>query len=476
MPRIIIAVIICLLFQNCASSEDEWIYLFDGESLAGWTPSENPDSWRIENGELITSGPRSHLFYTGDVENHRFTNFEFAAEVMTAPGSNAGIYFHTQFQEGGWPSTGYEAQVINSSGNPDPNGYTEYKMTGSLYGVRNVWKSVVNDDEWFNYRILVQGKTIRIYINDVMTVDYTEPDNPVRPESIADRLLSSGTFALQCHDPGSTVRFRNIRIKPLPADLPTPGTPQPDQTFEAQLLQFAAENVPLLDLHVHLKDGLTQEQALDNARHYGFTYGIAVNAGFLNAIETEEALQEFLDNYEQPPHTYLGMQAEGREWVDLFEASTVDRFDYVFTDAMTWTNNAGQRMRLWIPEETEVGDPQDFMNQLVDHTEEIIRTEPIDILVNATYLPDEIVDQYDDLWTEARMDRVISALVDSGVALEINNRRRIPSLAFIQRAKAAGVKFTLGTNNAGPADLGNMAYGIAMMEAAGLSSTDMWVP
>jgi len=30
------------------------------------------------------------------------------------------------------------------------------------------------------------------------------------------RRLSSGTFALQGHDPESTVYFRNIRVKPLP--------------------------------------------------------------------------------------------------------------------------------------------------------------------------------------------------------------------------------------------------------------------
>ncbi len=79
------------------------------------------------------------------------------------------------------------------------------------------------------------------------------------------------------------------------------------------------------------------------------------------------------------------MQAEGREWLELFSHESRERFDYVFTDAMTWTNDNGIRMRPWIQEETEVGDPQDFMDQLVDRIVNIVTTEPIDIYVNPTF-------------------------------------------------------------------------------------------
>jgi histidinol phosphatase-like PHP family hydrolase len=170
------------------------------------------------------------------------------------------------------------------------------------------------------------------------------------------------------------------------------------------------------------------------------------------------------------------MQAEGREWLGLFSKESRDRFDYVFTDAMTWTNNNGKRMRLWIREETEVGDPQDFMDQLTDRIVKIVSEEPIDIHVNPTYLPPEIAGRYDELWTEERMDRVVAALAESGVALEINNRNRIPSPAFLKKAKEAGVKFTFGTNNAGADDLGRMDYCIEMIGELGLTSRDMWIP
>lgn len=466
-----------LLQAGCApSASDGWISLFDGQTMNGWQAAENPDTWHVEDGALVTHGERSHLFYTGDVEGHTFKNFAFSADVMTTPGSNSGIYFHTEYQDSGWPSKGYEAQVINSSRAAEPGAYVEHKMTGSLYAIRNVWKTPARDNEWFNYRIVVQGKTVRIYINDLLTVDYTEPDPPVRPEELAGRVLSSGTFALQGHDPGSTVYFKNIKVKPLPDDAPTPGKPMDDPAFEARLLALAAANFPLIDLHVHLKEGLTMDQALANARLYGYTYGFAVNAGLQMGMETDEELRAYLADYQKPPHTYLAMQAEGREWRDMFAPETVDRFDYVFTDAMTWTNDDGKRMRLWIEDETEVGDPQAFMEQLVDRIETIVRNEPVDIYVNPTYIPDEINDRYDELWTEERMDRVINALVESGVPMEINNRRRIPSAAFIQRAKAAGVKFTFGTNNAGPDDLGRMDYAIEMIEACGLTPDDMWMP
>ncbi len=349
-------------------------------------------------------------------------------------------------------------------------------MTGSIYAIRNVWKASVPDNEWFNYRIKVQGKTIQTFINGILAAEYTEPDEIYRSAGMEGRVLNSGTFAFQCYDPGSVVYYKNIKVKPLADDLPTPGSPQEDLEFEKQLIDLAGQNFPLIDLHTHLKGGLTKDQALANARKYGFTYGIAVNCGLKMGFEDDDSLNNFLDSYESSPFTWFAMQAEGREWLDLFSKKTRERFDYVFTDAMTWTNDNGKRMRLWIKDETEVGDPQDFMDQLVDRIVKIVSNEPIDVYVNPTYLPAEISDSYDELWTEERMDLVIAALLESNVALEINNRNRISSPAFICRAKEAGVKFTLGTNNTGAKDLGRMDYAIQVISECGLTSKDMWIP
>jgi len=468
-----LSVLALILLSSC--STEEWISLWDGETLEGWTANENPDSWTIKEGAIVTTGERSHLFYTGDVMDHRFKNFELSLEVRTTPGSNSGVYVHTVFQDGGWPAKGYECQVFNSA--HPPAAYVERKMTGSIYAVRNIWKQVVPDNEWFSYRIVVQGKTIRTYINDRLASDYTEAMELWRPEGWEGRRLNpeGGTFAFQCHDPGSRVAYRNIRVKPLSDDLPSPGKAIADPEFDEQITRLATSNFPLVDLHMHLKGGITREEALDHARYYGYTYGLAVNCGLKMGFESEEELVAYLDAFEPDPFAWHAMQAEGREWLELFSEESRERFDYVFTDAMTWTNRDGKRMRLWIPEETHVGDPQDFMEQLVDNIVLVLK-EPVDIYVNPTFLPEKINERYDELWTVERMDRVIAALVENGVALEINNRYRIPSSAFIKRAKKAGVIFTIGTNNVRSDDLGRMDYAIEMIREHGLEPADMWLP
>jgi hypothetical protein len=463
-----------LIFPSCEQSK--WITLFDGSTLNGWKPSENLDSWKVEDGALVTRGERSHLFYIGDGDNQTFKNFILSADVKTTPNSNSGIHFHTEFQDEGWLDAGYEMQVMNSSVEQEAGKYVERKLTGSIYGIRNLAKSPANDNEWFTVRLEVMGKTIRTYINDELIADYTEPENLIRAnKNPKNRRLSSGNIALQCHDPNSTVYYKNIKLKPLPDDLSSPGTPSDDPEFEEQLIQHVSR-FPLVDYHIHLKGGLTTEELLDHSRKYGITYGIAFNCGLKMGFESDDSLRNFLATYQKPPQTFLAMQAEGREWLDLFSEETIGMFDYVFTDAMTWTNKNGKRMRLWIKEETEVGDPEDFMEQLVENIELILDNEPIDIYVNASYLPDEISGRYDELWTDDRMDRVIAALKRNEIALEISARYRIPSEKFISRAKDAGVKFTFGTNNAGADDLGRLEYCIEMTEKCKLALRDFWFP
>ncbi len=190
------------------SAGDQWINLFDGTSLANWKASENPSTFKIEDGMIVAHGPRAHLFYEGPVMNHNFKNFEMKAKVMTTPGSNSGIFIHTQYQQTGWPSKGYEVQVNNSQ--------SDWRRTGSLYGISDVREVYVKDNEWYTEYIKVQGKNIVIKINDRTVVDYTEPDNLERPKDALEKRLSSGTFALQGHDPASKVYYKEIMVRALP--------------------------------------------------------------------------------------------------------------------------------------------------------------------------------------------------------------------------------------------------------------------
>jgi histidinol phosphatase-like PHP family hydrolase len=171
----------------------------------------------------------------------------------------------------------------------------------------------------------------------------------------------------------------------------------------------------------------------------------------------------------------LAMQAEGREWVTTFSQRVRDEFDFVFTDAMTFTDHKGRRSRLWIPQETHIDNEQQYMDLIVDRICSVLQ-EPMDVYVNPCFLPDRMQDRYDAFWTEDRQVKFINALVKSGKALEINNRYQIPNKAIIQKAKAAGVKFTFGTNNAGANDMGKMEYAIRIKEECGLTAQDMYKP
>ncbi len=194
----------------------EWITLFDGRTLDGWKASEHADSWKIVDGELVAHGPRSHLFYVGDGTDNVFRDFEFCAEVMATPGSNSGLYFHTQYQQEGWPSHGFEAQVNNTQ-TKDP------RRTGSLYGIEDIHAQLIQDNTWWEQRVLVLGSRVIIKVNGKVVVDYTQPeDTGDKPK------LSEGTFALQAHDPDSEVHFRNVRARRLlPGD---PAVPPPPPT------------------------------------------------------------------------------------------------------------------------------------------------------------------------------------------------------------------------------------------------------
>lgn len=184
-----------------------WIALFDGKSMRGWKANENPGSWALKDGYLVANGRRSHLFYVGD--RKPFVNFELEAVVRTRPGSNSGIYFHTKYQDSGWPKYGYEVQVNNSHGDP--------QRTGGLYATEGakVLEAPAKDNEWFKMRIRVDGKHVTVKVDGKTVVDYKEPEGK-KPGRDFTRVVDEGTFALQAHDPGSTVQYKSIRVRRLP--------------------------------------------------------------------------------------------------------------------------------------------------------------------------------------------------------------------------------------------------------------------
>lgn len=195
---VLLITLICMTSMK-SDKPAEWISLFDGKTLNGWKAAEHPGTFTVADGAIVVYGDRAHLFYEGAVNNHSFKNFELKLKVMTFPGANSGIFIHTAYQEEGWPSKGYEVQVNNTQ--------SDWRRTASIYAVQDVKEVYMKDNEWFDMHIAVQGKRIIVKLNGKVVNDFTEGENG---------RLTGGTIALQGHDPGSKVMYKDILLKVLP--------------------------------------------------------------------------------------------------------------------------------------------------------------------------------------------------------------------------------------------------------------------
>ncbi len=187
---------------------DGWVSLFNGKDMTGWKIAENPDTFSVKDGVMIAKGPRAMAYYEGDVNGADFKDFEFKCEILTKPNANSGMYFHTTYQDEGWPTKGHEVQINQT--HPDP------RKTGGLYAVKDVMnESPVKDNEWFTQHVTVRGKHVVVKVNGQVTCEYTQPEGYTPPKDRPGREISHGTFALQGHDPGSEIHFRKVMVRPL---------------------------------------------------------------------------------------------------------------------------------------------------------------------------------------------------------------------------------------------------------------------
>ena len=184
-----------------AEANQQWVSLFDGQSLDQWSPNSNPAAWRIEDGAIVAAGEKSSLFYTGN--QTPLQNFEVEADVKTTPGSNSGIYFRTQFVPHGFPdAAGYEAQINNSAADLD--------KTGGIWKYAAAKETPVRDNEWFKLGIRVDGNEITVKVNGEVTTRLTDTAG----------RMTGDTLALQAFDQQSKVWFRDIRLRRLPSSKP----------------------------------------------------------------------------------------------------------------------------------------------------------------------------------------------------------------------------------------------------------------
>lgn len=208
MKKIIFLLAFAFISLNLSAQNGDWIELFNGKNLDGWKISDNPASFHVEDGVIKVDGPRAHAFYEGQVGNHDFKNFELMVEVKTMPKANSGIFFHTAFQETGWPNKGYEVQVNQT--------HSDWRKTGSLYSFNDVKEVYVQDDEWYTEHIVVKGDQVTVKINGKTVMEYDESEDKNRPANAGEKKIDQGTFALQAHDPESVIFYRSVKVKILP--------------------------------------------------------------------------------------------------------------------------------------------------------------------------------------------------------------------------------------------------------------------
>lgn len=431
--------------------------LFNGKDTSNWNTSGNVS---VQENALTLSGPDAMAI----LKQGNYKNFELSLEVKTDQGGKGAVCFHSDVTA----SKGYKVAINNDVTDP-----VWWKMSGSLLSVRNLTKSFVKENQWFAMKIKVEGKAVSVLIDGAPVVEYTEPVAPYRTEVNTNARLSEGLFALISTGSGN-IQFRKIEVNVLKEAVDEQAQ-QAEATDEQndEIIKLHQSDFPVLDYHVHLKGGLTKEMAAIQSRKTGINYAIAPNCGIGFPITNDQEIRAYLDTMRTQPFI-LAMQGEGREWVTTFSPEARAEFDYVFTDALTFTDKKGRRTRLWIPEEVWIENEEQYMDLIVEKICGVLE-EPVDVYVNPNFLPASMADRYDQFWTEARMQKVIDALVKTGKALEINELYNIPNKAFILKAKEAGIKFTFGSNNI-TKDVSKLEYSIRMAKECGITAQDMYRP
>ena len=394
-----------------------------------------------------------------------YQNFQIQGQALTEKDAEASLLFHTDGE------SGYEVLFHNGPINGS-------RKTGSLSAIRNLYRSLAQDEEWFDFEVAVRGQNIAIKINGTDVVCYTEPKQPYRIDAYAKRLIGSGDIILQ--GKRGTVKFRNLAITPLEADAVNPNDTLPpvDEQNDA-IIRLQQQNFPVIDYHVHLKGGLTKEIAHALSMNYGINYGVAPNAGeggVGRMLADDKEVYEYFEEVKPLPFL-CGVQGEGRKWTATFSQEALGIFDYLFTDAMTIMDHKIRNSRIYRAEEVHYDGvtKEQYMEQIVDQTVKILTNEPADIFANPTYIPEDMQADYDKLWTDKRINRVLDVMKEHSIALEINPRYKIPSLKIIQMAKDRGLKFTFGTNNV-DANFGKLEYCIEAIEQCGITTDDLWFP
>ena len=239
-------------------------------------------------------------------------------------------------------------------------------------------------------------------------------------------------------------------------------------------VECAKRGITIVDYHVHIRGGMTPELAVEREKAWIVRSSAMDNHGREWDTKNDSQLLKFAEEAKSASGRIpVGIQVNDRDWFRQISPSTREKFDFILADTMIMGKRAdGRDNRLWQPQ--TIDDPEKWMKEYFAHNMRIL-DEPISILANPTYLPMELADRYDSLWTDERMRKLIEKAVKKGVALEIQAGSPYPRPRFLLMAKQMGAKFSFGTNNfdSKPKDLARWLEAITWLD---LQVSDIWTP
>ncbi|MFN0080150.1 MAG: SUMF1/EgtB/PvdO family nonheme iron enzyme [Prosthecobacter sp.] len=179
--------------------------LFDGKSLDGWRIVGSPSAFIVEDGAIKATGVAGNLFYVGQgAPPPALLDFDLSLKVKTGPLANSGIFFHCATLSSGYQFAP-QAQIANEN--------KDSTKTGSLREVANVATMHAHDGVWFDYRIVIQGREARLYIDGQEVNRWTQPADWQPTGGRTNFRLGSGTFGLESSS--GEAWFKDIQLKIL---------------------------------------------------------------------------------------------------------------------------------------------------------------------------------------------------------------------------------------------------------------------
>jgi histidinol phosphatase-like PHP family hydrolase len=244
--------------------------------------------------------------------------------------------------------------------------------------------------------------------------------------------------------------------------------------LSSNLGTWISDDFPLLDLHVHLTNTFTINNLLDISKKTKVQFGVVVNPGY--GVSDDTSLKNFIDML-LPYPVYVGLQPMSPGWSKNFSSKVLAQLDYVLMDAQTIPSGNGynETLRIW-NFDTYVDDTEKFMEKYMSHIMEVINNnEPLTTLGWPLFLPVCIARDYYTLWTEGRMQQIITAAKMKKINIEINDLAQTPHDKFINMAKDQGLKFTFGSDTRDQ-KAGRLDYCKYIAKKCNLKREDFFIP